>query len=305
VTTKCSCGKPTSGGAWCTGSRSCTHTVDVAIAHIAAYYDDLDTIRTRQTSYGGLAAKGSIGKAQALGVDARFLPDGIGTLAVHATRNAVTTYARVLHDDRPELGWPKHDTVHSVCNHFASNLAAIAALPWADEFKAEMLSVERMLTKIIDRPADRWYAGRCGAVMGTEHNGSTCACACHHGHPRTCDIDGGCGREYDNVPCPALLYAEPDNPFVRCKVCGTTHTVAERRADLLSEAEDREATVETITRIITTLGDRDVRSAKVSARIRQWAIRGKIESHGLRVVDGRPRPVYRVGDVLDLLNDQG
>lgn len=306
---KCECGKPTSGGAWCS---SCRHTTDVAIANVATYHDDLDTVRTRQTSYGGPASLGSVGKSQPLVVDASFLPDGRGTRAQAATRNAVTTWARALHDDRPELGWPKYDTVHSVCSHFAKHLGTISGLPWADEFKADMLSLERELAKVVDRPADAWYAGLCGFVVGDAHDGSICACGCHNlehegacetaQHGGECDVPGGCGREFDASACEQPLYANATQVYITCRTCGTTYHVDERRDELLEQARDREATVEVITRIVTTLGDQAVRTEKVAARIRQWSVRGRITSHGQRVVNGRPRPVYRIGDVLDLLN---
>jgi hypothetical protein len=36
------------------------------------------------------------------------------------------------------------------------------------------------------------------------------------------------------------------------------------------------------------------------ARIRTWASRGLVTARGERTVDGRQRPVYRLGDVVDL-----
>lgn len=294
---KCACGRPTAGGAWC---ARCAHTVDVAIANVATYFDDLENVETRRARYGGMATKGSIGKVMPLVVDARFLPDGSGTRARLAARNTVTTWARVLIEETGGDG-PAHDTVRSVCAYFDRQRTAIAAQPWAAEFKAEMLSAERMLAKVIDRPAEGWYAGECGSVSGA-HDGTTCACACHNGLEAACDVPGGCGVEYASVTCQRVLYAVPDSPYVRCGDCGSTYPVAERREQLLAEAEDREATVEMIVRIVTTLGDRNVSTAKIAARIRQWSARGKIASHGTRVVDGRPRPLYRIGDVLDLLS---
>lgn len=297
----CSCGKPTNGVTLCAG---CTKTARIAVANIAAYYDDLETVRTRQTRY-GVASKGSIGKTMPLGMDGRFTSEGRGTKAQDMTRNAVTTWARCLLDDRPGMPGPTHDSVRSVCAFFVRNMGSIITLPWAPEFLRDMLAAEKALRGVVDRPAEGWYAGECGSVVA-EHNGQTCACACHHDGSggAECDLPGGCGAEFGDVVCTRVLYAEPGNPYVRCRDCGTSYDVAERREWLVHEAEDREATVEVITRIITTLGDRDVRASKINARIRQWAVRGKITSHGTRVVDGRPRPLYRVGDVLELLSEE-
>lgn len=298
--TTCECGRPTSGGLWCT---KCRHTVAVAVANIAAYHDDLETVRTRQTRFGGLASKGSVGKTMPLGIDMRFTPDGTGTKAYDAARLTVTTWARRMLDEIPGLRpptWPRLDTVRAACQFFEANLTKIAASPWAPAFKVDVLAVERALSRIVDRPAEGWYAGECGSV-GAAHDASSCACACHQADGLECDMPGGCGREYDNVTCRRVLYADPDDPFVRCRDCGATYDVDERRDHLLTEAEDRLATVETIARIVTTLGKRDLSTERVSARIRQWSTRGRITSHGTRVVDGRERPLYRIGDVIDLL----
>lgn len=303
---KCSCGKPTSGGAWC---ATCRRTVDVAIANVATYHDDLDTVRTRQTSYGGLASVGSIGKSQPMPIDATFLPGGRGDHAQRSARQVVAGWSRQLQTAQPNGDGPAYDTLHSACNYLARNLTALASMPWAAEFKADILHVEKALAKVVDRPRDAWFAGVCGYVVGP-HDGTSCACACHE-QDRTawpagsahqaCDVPGGCGREYDASPCTQMLYAVPGEAYVTCRVCGTQYDVQDRRAVLLEEARDRQVTTTVLARIVVTLGGHDVTEARLASRIGTWAGRGDITSHGTRVVAGRPRPTYRVGDVLDLL----
>lgn len=297
MSTLCGCGRPTNGRVLC--SR-CEHTADVAIANVAAYHDDLETVRTRQTRY--TVGPGVRSSEKPLGMDARFGPTGIGTRALAVTRITVVHWTKTLRAEHPELEPPRHDSVRSACAYLARNLSVIAARPWADEFLRGMLRAEKDLARIVDRPPDSWYAGICGALLGV-HDESSCGCACHLMAEGLvdCDVPGGCGLEYTDVVCTRILYATPGEPFVRCGDCGSTYDVANRRDQLLREAEDRMATVEMITRIVTTLGDRDVRASKVAARIRQWAVRGRITSHGTRIIDGRLRPVYRIGDVLDLL----
>lgn len=298
----CRCGRPTAGAVLC---ERCRHTASVAIANVAAYHDDLETVRARQTRYGTQAGPRSSEKP--LGMDARFGPGGSGTRALQIARMTVRNWSNRILADQPGLEPPAHDTLRSACNFLQANLRTIVTRHDADLFLRGILAAEKDLARLVDRPPESWYAGVCGARLAA-HDGTSCACSCHdtcnlegcdleHG----CDIPGGCGVEYDNTECTRVLYATPGDPFVRCGDCGTTYDVATRREQLLAEAEDHLATVEMITRVVTTLGDTQVRASKISERIRLWAHRGRITSHGTRVIDGRPRPVYRIGDVLDLL----
>jgi hypothetical protein len=84
---------------------------------------------------------------------------------------------------------------------------------------------------------------------------------------------------------------------VRCRDCRTVYDVAERREWLLHSAEDVLATAPVISRALTRMG-----SEVMPDRIRQWA---SVSGGGRRLVRrGRDRsgvPLYRLGDVMDLL----
>lgn len=114
---------------------------------------------------------------------------------------------------------------------------------------------------IMDRPADRIFAG-----------------ICSHPTPRGL--------------CETWLYAQPGKPTVTCPTCGTHHDVAQRRETLRQAAEDVLATAAEIARAVTWLGDH-IRAD----RIRQWAARGRLTKRA----DDDGHPLYRIGDVLDLL----
>lgn len=155
--------------------------------------------------------------------------------------------------------------------------------------------------RIIDRPADLWFAGQCGAELG------------------------------DGVLCQVPLYAraahgqeapDPDDVLVctdRAGLtgCGTTWVVGERRAWLLTLALDQIADTPTLTRALNRLG-----RTIVPRRLRDWKARGKIRDRGracpvhaalvwaapgLRragcsaCTDAGPS-LWRVGDVIDLLD---
>jgi hypothetical protein len=119
--------------------------------------------------------------------------------------------------------------------------------------------------RTIDRPPASWYAGVCWAPLE------------------------GPGQ----LQCPADLYAPAGAVAITCRACGARHDAERRRAWLLEQVEDRLAPATLLARAISGLG------ANVNpGRIRAWAHRGRIVAHG---IDPRGRPLYRVGDVLDAL----
>lgn len=308
----CSCGKPTRNGlTLCAG---CTKTARIALENIADFHDDLDTVRTRQTRYGGTSSGGTATKgARPLGMDTRFAPGGRGTRAQDLTRTTIVRWTRIVLDNNPGVTPPLHDTLRACTAFLRRELGHITPRPDAPEFLAQITAAERALRIVIDRPADNgWYAGVCNAELA-EHDATTCACACHLNEDGNCDVPGGCGINDTHVTCRRLLYADLGQTLIRCRDCGTTWDVAERREYLLHEARDHTATVEMIARIVLTLdardprnlSDRDVSVSKISARIRQWVSRGRIAPvpGAAVVIGGRHRPAYRVGEVLDLITE--
>lgn len=93
--------------------------------------------------------------------------------------------------------------------------------------------------------------------------------------------------------CTADLYAKTDAPRVQCRKCGTSYDVVARRQWLLDAIEDALFHAAGAAHVLTCLG-----WPCSGERIRQWAHRGRLAPHG---VDGQGRPVYRVGDVRELL----
>lgn len=289
--------------------RHCTKTLDVALANIRAYYDDLDTIRTRQARYGDpTPTRGSTGREMPLPVDLRFTdPDGRGADLAWVARNTIIGWVRIVAGQWPPFpyvdGWSgpvcddclhrscnqrrlrtvEHklrrlpaDTLPSCCAYLHRFLFRIAGAEWAAEMLDELLDLERRLRRFVDRPVERWYAGPCTAGM------------------RALEATWFCGAE---------LYAELGKPDVVCpnRDCGTRYDVAERRTWLLAAAEDRLENAVTIARAVLVLGQADSTETQLAGRIRQWARRRRIVARADRTLEGKTQPLYRVGDVLDLL----
>lgn len=93
--------------------------------------------------------------------------------------------------------------------------------------------------------------------------------------------------------CGHDLYARKGKPTVHCHDCGLEYNLADRREWLLKQVDDQLATASEIARALTSM------ELPITAeRIRQWKHRDRIE---VKAHDRLDRPLYRVGDVVDLL----
>lgn len=289
----CPCGRPTAGAWLC---KTCVKTLEVAIANVSAYHGDLETLRTKRTRYGsGAAIKGSIGKAQPLGMDARFARAEVGSEIDHDTRNTVSIWCRVVMEEQPELSgpwcrhaclhvscgaafrrrFPKRDTVQSMCAYLQRQLGYIVREEWAEEILDEFHNIERRLARLIDRPADRWYAGKCSTEI--------------------------VGDDGEAEVCIAELYALAERGHIDCPRCKTRHDVQARRDFLLAEAREVYVTATEAAGALTAWTDYEGSVDKLADRIRKWRDRDKLETHGQTVVLGQDRDLYRLGDIERLL----
>lgn len=111
-------------------------------------------------------------------------------------------------------------------------------------------------------------------------------------------IDRPLDRTYAG-PCDRCghdLYVEHGRADVICYDCGLSYDLGARREWLLHVVHDRLATAVEIARALTSL-----ELSITTERIRQWKHRGRLIERGH---DRQSRPLYRVGDVVDLLIEQ-
>jgi hypothetical protein len=132
----------------------------------------------------------------------------------------------------------------------------------------ELSDAIALARRVVDLAPDQWYAGQCG-----------------HSEPAA---DGS-----GPVVCPADLYARVGAEWVDCRVCCTRYDVAERRKWLLQLVEDQLATMGELSAALSTLG-RPLTKDSINGYVK----RGRLTAHG---VNQRGYPVYRVGDLLDLI----
>lgn len=125
---------------------------------------------------------------------------------------------------------------------------------------------------VIDRPADKWFAGPCNW-----------------------DVEGAaCGRD---------MYVTPGKEFVQCPACGTEYKVAARRQWLLDSAEDQLATATEIARAVTVLTEAGKGTTTMVRLVGDWVAAGLLVTRGHVNRRGQDRPTYRVGDVVKLVHE--
>lgn len=124
--------------------------------------------------------------------------------------------------------------------------------------------------KVIYGPKDKWFAGIC-SIVTNDHE---------------CDAD---------------LYADTDKGDLECWRCGHIHDIANRRAALLKHAENTFATATEAARAVIVWSDYERGENLLVKRIGMWAERKRITQRGTILQDGKHRPLYRIGDILDLL----
>jgi LSD1 subclass zinc finger protein len=149
------------------------------------------------------------------------------------------------------------------CTWLLWHVNDLATHPLAAEAVSQFESVADRLEELVDRPADRVYAGPCWERLP----------------------DGG--------QCQTDLYAVPGAKEVRCRSCGIVHNVEYRKAWLADHMEDIELTATNCSRAMATVG----LSVPVS-QITVWATRGSLLSRGRVNAGRRSLALYRVGDVM-------
>jgi hypothetical protein len=137
--------------------------------------------------------------------------------------------------------------------------------PEAGELLSAIADACAEIERVVDRPAERWYAGPCGATT----------------------MDG---------LCPLELWPTAGARTVRCR-CGAQHDLDDRKADLLVEAEERWMTAAACSHRLTMLGVRCTKDM-----VQGYARRGRLAPHPDPDPHGYPR--YRLGSVRELVQEQ-
>lgn len=288
TTPKCStCGRPIHDSAYL--CADCTTALSATLTKLADLHPQIQVTLTLQAvieSSNGAAPPPLQDWADAIpGVWEQPAAYHLGASAVaDDVGNVVTTWARVILEERKidlppiratmTIG-PAHvtDCRHISCKNIRGHLKDSACVH-ATRFVLDNVWWLRR------RPeAPTAYDDLTAALRQIEHLIDTPAPRIYAGPCNVCRQD---------------LYARAGAAQVECLACDMVYDMAQRREYLLECASDRLERAGHIARAVTELG------SPISAqRIRTWAGRGQIRSP---YSDPVGRPLYRVGDVLDLLN---
>lgn len=252
--------------------ETCQQTLSVALVNVAAFHKDVLRIKPGER----VRVRGAYQSTPPPSMEPA--PDRISAAADYVSA-VVFGWVENLEDDRPGIKPAPRDTSDR-CGWLEAHRVTIATLSWGVEILREMLDCEHMLQRILDKADTGWYAGICGNEIGRET-----------------DEDG----LVTPLDCPRNLYGSQGTSWVRCPECGRTWNSDERRAVMLAEARDEVAPVRVIARVVVGLMDGEVSVERLTRRIEKWIDNGTLKDLGTRVLDGKPRKVYKLGEVFDLV----
>ena len=256
---ECRCGRPTRDTL--TMCDTCADSLSKALGEVPWVVDELNTTITRQRA---IPTEGSASNAETALPWHEKAGDALRDLKALLVSWALFCEAEAVQHQSPrrEPLSIDDDSAVALSRWLLWRVDGLARHEIGPDAVDEITDAVANCVRMIDRRPDRWYAGPCINLVD----------------------EGECGAD---------LYAKRQTGDVKCRKCGAVYDVAERREFLLAEAEDRLADASTLARAVSWLGTEPL----TAARVRKWAERGRIVSHGH---DGR-RPLYRIGDAIDLL----
>jgi hypothetical protein len=265
---------------WCTADvtnglalcERCQRTLSVSLVNVAAYFTDVDKIRPGQR----VKVRSAYQSAPPPAIEPA--PDRIGE-ALDTAATIVYGWARNLEDDRPGSLKELPPSTVARCGWLEAYVATIATLEWAAECLREIRDCERDLKRILDRADTGKYVGVCGNEIGRE------------------EYDG----ETFPITCERHLYLPPTMVYVTCPECGRSWDGEQRQAMMLKHAREELAPIRVIAKVVVHLSEDEPSEERLTRRIEKWVERGRLTDYGVRVLEGRPRRVYRIDDVLRLV----
>lgn len=248
------CDRPSPNGTVCT---SCLDALTAELRTVPALMADWQLTLTRQVRMGD--GPGPIAHSNA---DSTRLPVHLGAAeAGMDLRTVLLVWAGEIADTAGHT-LDATDSARGYARWLLRYTHHIRQHPAADQLVDEVTDAIARVRRVIDRPPEKLFFGRCGADLG------------------------------DDQQCVESIYGYAARNTVLCPACHTEWDIAARRAWLLEIVEDEVAYSGLLAGLVSGLG---VQIS--SSTIRRYAKKGRI--HAL-AVDARHRPLYRIGDVLDV-----
>lgn len=259
---ECRCGRPTRDEAYC--CDDCLQSLSVALGEVPWLDEELEVTISGQkgATYNGNTSRG----AERPSPVHWGASEARGHLKALLVSWALFSVQEGVRNQSPQQELPTDDLV-ALSRWLLWRVDGLGLHDIGPEAVDEITSAVAHCHRLIDRPADKLYAGRCTGDL---------------------EEDGGI------IECPEDLWVRVGSKDVTCRRCGTSWDVSDRRKWLLDQAEEVLATAVEISRAVSWLGTEPL----TADRVRQWATRDRIITRGH---DRTGRPLYRVGDAIDLL----
>lgn len=193
--------------------------------------------------------------------------------ALDEVGNDLVGWAKTLEEDRGvevPANNGEADQTAAICRALNENLTSIATTDWAGELVGDLQAIEARLSALTLAVVPGWYAGAC----------------------RTCSQP---------------THVIPGLSWVTCGSCGATTYARDHLEVILDEARDWIGRPKQLAEAIVGLLDGELSVPRLHDRIRKWEQREKLVADRCFDADGDPigPKRYRLGDVLDLLGQEG
>lgn len=234
-------------------------------------WEELQTTVARLSK--SASSSGAVGKASEMPVPF----DAQASRVAHRLRNELSTWARLIADQRPDLPLPVDDP-QAIARWVARHVTAVFV---SAELSSGVRGAVRDAERVIDRAPDRQYAGPCLEPLDDEAAASAPGWSELAGDPHA-----------DSRRCQGQLYATKGRPEVRCRDCGAVHNVEARQEWLSRELDGQLVSAAEAAPVLSWLLDKPVTRNNIAA----WKRDGRVEVH-------EGRWPYRFGELLTLAKE--
>lgn len=245
--------------------RPCMTDVRTALDTIRTHLPAARNIARNQASHTTNGTTGKPGSRPPINLHA--------TTALDAIAITLSTWARIVARQHGATYAVIDDAILEAAGWLHDHHEQLRQHPDAHDYATAIHNAAHAITRIADGPPPQRYLGPCGQRDDIETTGPADQWRIYTS-----------GRR-----CPGDVYATIGHTTGRCDTCRTRYHVA-----------DRQAWLDTVVR------DFNYRAAHIADAyglnantIRKWHERGRLHAKG---VDPQGRPLFNVGDVLDLAN---
>lgn len=240
-------------------------------------WEELQTTIARLSK--SASSSGAVGKASEMPVPY----DAQASRVAHRLRNELSTWARLIADQRPDLPLPVDDPP-AIARWVAG---AVTAVFVTAELSSGIRGAVRDAERVIDRAPDKVYAGPCWEPLEVDGAESTDV---EPADVEPADVEDG--EEAGPPRCEGQLYATLGRSEVRCRECGAVHDVAARQDWLSRELDGQLVSAAEAAPVLSWLLDKPVSRNNIA----DWKRHGRVEVH-------EGRWPYRFGELLTLAKE--